>query len=119
MDSKKPDTATGMASSQITNFSVVISDPFHPSDDEDNEDDDDFDTSDSSDLGILDADNTPNAKAMEGNAESHSTDHDPSKHSLEKSDTGASTSSAAINKQNKRTEERKHRGMMQGFKLHS
>lgn len=78
--------------------------PYHPSSDDDHDDGDDYDDSESSsDLGIQDADNTTHAGEMNGQAE------------------GGGASGQAKNApeyghedvQSKRTEQRKHRGLMQ------
>jgi len=70
-----------------------------PSSDEDSEAED---SSSEPDLGIMDGDNTESAANMDGGKKSTSTDR-----------TGASGSSGSVNAQNKRTEQRKHRGLMQ------
>ncbi|ORY11628.1 hypothetical protein BCR34DRAFT_624727 [Clohesyomyces aquaticus] len=71
-----------------------LHDPFHPSDDEDNDDDDDEDESSSEDLGIQDATNTNDG-------------------SSDRMSSSGSPSSKDTKKLNKRTEERKQRGLMQ------
>lgn len=111
-----------------------LHDPYHPSDDENNDDDDDEDnSSSSSDLGIQDADtasNTQNKDANQANGEAPNggLNHQPTdlspdprpSQSTSRTDTtddsngGLSpTSSKNVNKQNKRAEERKQRGLMQ------
>jgi Ca2+-dependent lipid-binding protein len=76
-----------------------LHDPHHPSSDEDNEDDEDDTTSSDDDLGIQDANNTGDG-SREGA-------------SLETARTTGSSASGDVNKANKRTEQRKQRGMMQ------
>jgi len=101
-----------------------LHDPHHPSSDEYSSDEEyDIDSDDSEpDLGIQDAGNTNGATDMQGNVSRHQ--HNKSKDANgdydRKSTTDASIMSGEssltdkdANKQNKRTEERKHRGMMQ------
>lgn len=116
-----------------------LHDPYHPSDNEDNDDDDDDDDSSysSSDLGIEDATTAGNAQQMSDGVDANgnnanggikhqptdlSPESDPRKsQSTARTETTATTastngsgqSSKDINKQNKRAEERKHRGKMQ------
>jgi hypothetical protein len=115
-----------------------LHDRHHPSDNEDNDDsDDDYDDSNSSsDLGVQDADTVGNAQAMsggpgggdqsKGNGElkSQKTDLSPTAdHHARQSmstvrtsntaETDDTSSSSGVNKQNKRAEERRHRGLMQ------
>ncbi|CAI6339567.1 unnamed protein product [Periconia digitata] len=102
-----------------------LHDPFHPSDDEDNDDDEnDTDSESSSDLGIKDAETDQNTKENNGSLKHQPTDLSPSAprtsqstartHGTTDTDaTSSSTSSKDINRQNKRAEERKQRGMMQ------
>jgi len=103
-----------------------LHDPHHPSSDEystDDEYDISDDDSDNIDLGIQDADNTTSAGDMQGNVARHQKGRN-SKETNGDTDTLATTDSSAMdggesltskdsNKQNKRTEERRHRGMMQ------
>ncbi|KAF2741026.1 hypothetical protein EJ04DRAFT_571759 [Polyplosphaeria fusca] len=99
-----------------------LHDPFHPSDDEANDEDYD-DSASSSDLGIQDADNT--APPGQNGIRHATTDLSPESPTAprystmtDRTDTsGLSESSSRgqkeINRQNKRTEERKQRGLMQ------
>lgn len=113
-----------------------LHDRYHPSDNEEHDDSDDSSNS-SSDLGVEDASNVGNAAAMSGgpgggdqskNDPNGGIKHQPTDLSPEsdprasqstaRTDTTATTSGSAssnkdINKQNKRAEERKHRGLMQ------
>lgn len=104
-----------------------VHDPYHPSDNEANDPDDtSYDSSSSSsdaDLGVKDADNA-SAADMDGGkpAQRQGTDLTPNttrdSAGTEGTTTTANTngsqlSTKDINKQNKRTEERKQRGMMQ------
>ena len=113
-----------------------LHDRYHPSDNEENDgnDDDDISSDSSSDLGVEDASTVGNAQHMReknGNDDANingsvihqQTDLTPS-HDPRLSATTArtdttfqtnttSSSSKDINKQNKRAEERKHRGLMQ------
>ncbi|KAF2760574.1 hypothetical protein EJ05DRAFT_531064 [Pseudovirgaria hyperparasitica] len=92
-----------------------LHDPYHPSGDEDNEDDDDDDDEDdeasSDDLGIQDANNS--AAGEEGSVkQSFATDRtDTTMSTIDSQATGDTVEKN--NKQNKRTEERKQRGLMQ------
>jgi hypothetical protein len=115
-----------------------LHDRHHPSDNEDNDDsDDDYgNDSSSSDLGVEDGKTVGNAKAMSGGPgggdqskangqlKSQKTDLSPTQdHNPRLSQSTARTnytaetddtsSSRDVNKQNKRAEERKHRGLMQ------
>lgn len=105
-----------------------LHDPFHPSDDEDHDDDNEDGTDSSSDLGIQDADSLRNTQSMDGTNASPNgalkyqpTDLSPSSprasQGTNRTDTTDGTSSGLsskdVNKQNKRTEERKQRGLMQ------
>ncbi|KAF2873155.1 hypothetical protein BDV95DRAFT_374620 [Massariosphaeria phaeospora] len=88
-----------------------LHDPFHPSSDEDNEDDDNSDSS--SDLGIQDASTLNNSQNMNGNG---SPGHARASQSTARTDTTMDTvdSNSTMNgNQNKKAEERKHRGLMQ------
>ena len=87
-----------------------LHDPHHPSDDEDNEDEDEFESSSSSDLGIQDADNVLCGNDMNGHAEGDGASSIGK--NTERTDSNVSHN-GSVNKQNKRTEERKHRGLMQ------
>jgi hypothetical protein len=96
-----------------------LHDPYHPSDNEAHDDDDD-DSDSSADLGIQDADNAGNADAMDGKASSDGPrDSTTSRTTEDTAYTNGTTSqqsnmsSKDVNKQNKRTEERKQRGLMQ------
>ncbi|KAF1963079.1 hypothetical protein CC80DRAFT_434501 [Byssothecium circinans] len=103
-----------------------LHDPFHPSSDEDNDDDEQNDDSDtSSDLGIKDHDTT-NGDASKTDGTNHQpTDLSPNAPRTSQStartanttDTegtfSSSGSSKDVNRQNKRAEERKQRGLMQ------
>jgi len=115
-----------------------LHDRYHPSDNEENDgnddDDDDVSSDSSSDLGVEDASTVGNAQHMRekngnddaninGSVKHQQTDLTPS-HDPRLSATTArtdttfqtnttSSSSKDINKQNKRAEERKHRGLMQ------
>lgn len=117
-----------------------LHDPYHPSDDENN-DDDDQDSETSSDLGIGDADTAGHAQNMSGgpgagaqaktdvdqpNAgiKHQSTDLSPTNGrpsgstdrtatSTDSNGTLSTMSSRDVNRQNKRAEERKQRGLMQ------
>ncbi|EDU48642.1 meiotically up-regulated gene 190 protein [Pyrenophora tritici-repentis Pt-1C-BFP] len=115
-----------------------LHDRHHPSDNEDNDDsDDDYGEGDSSsDIGVEDAETAGNAKAMSGGSgggnqsksngqlKTQKTDLSPTDDHLPRqsestartsttSGTDDTSSSRDINKQNKRAEERKHRGLMQ------
>lgn len=104
-----------------------LHDRFHPSDDEAHDDDDDDNSDSSSDLGIQDADNTSNAENLNGGIKHQPTDLSPNSprasQSTARTDTTAETygtlsgdstkSNKGVEKQNKRTEERKQRGLMQ------
>jgi hypothetical protein len=115
-----------------------LHDRHHPSDNEANDDsDDDYgNDSSSSDLGVEDGETVGNAKAMSGapgggdqskfngQLKSQQTDLSPTQdHNPRMSqstartnttfDTDDTSSSRDVNKQNKRAEERKHRGLMQ------
>jgi Ca2+-dependent lipid-binding protein len=118
-----------------------LHDRYHPSDDEANDDDDDEDSYSSSDLGIEDADNAGNAESMSGKPGNQSHDspnrgirHQPTdlspnesmpraSHATDRTDRTATTATTSTSngssgsndykKQNKRAEERKHRGLMQ------
>jgi hypothetical protein len=115
-----------------------LHDRFHPSDNEDNDDDDDddYDDSDSSsDLGVEDANTVGNAQAMSGGPgggdqsknpnggiQHQATDLSPNSdprsstatdRTASTAYTNGSTSTKDTTKQNKRAEERKHRGLMQ------
>jgi hypothetical protein len=105
-----------------------LHDPFHPSDDERNDDSDDDNSDSSSDLGIQDNDTTGNSRNMSnGGPKHHATDLSPdaprasqstastsnTMGTTDSSDTTGSRSKKDINRQNKRTEERKQRGLMQ------
>jgi len=86
-----------------------LHDPLHPSSDEDDEDEDDDDSTNSSDdLGIQDA-TSSNSATNGGPRESASMDGTTD--SSISRDTASTEANA--NKQNKRTEERKQRGLMQ------
>jgi hypothetical protein len=95
-----------------------LHDPFHPSNDEYSSDEEDI-SSDSSDvdLGIQDADNTANAQDMSGGT--GGADQAANKASIDTSRTNGTItstdtqSSKDANRQNKKTEERKQRGLMQ------
>ncbi|KAF2190610.1 hypothetical protein K469DRAFT_721518 [Zopfia rhizophila CBS 207.26] len=103
-----------------------LHDPYHPSDDEDH-DDDDEDTSSSDDLGIRDANNVGNAENMNGGPNHQETNLSPDEPrdstTTGRTDTTTDSNSALnhtstssskdINRQNKRAEERKQRGLMQ------
>jgi hypothetical protein len=115
-----------------------LHDRYHPSDNEENDDSDDSSDS-SSDLGVEDADNVGNASAMSGGPgggdQAKSLDnpnagikHQPTdlspnadpraSQATDRTDITATTngstqSSKDYKQQNKRTEERKHRGLMQ------
>ncbi|PSN68985.1 hypothetical protein BS50DRAFT_675241 [Corynespora cassiicola Philippines] len=105
-----------------------LHDPYHPSDDEDHDDDDDQDSS-SEDLGIQDANSMGNNSNMNGGSNGHvngngikhqATDLSPNEPRQSVSTNRTSTSGDSsersakdINRQNKRTEERKQRGLMQ------
>lgn len=91
-----------------------LHDPNHPSSDEDHESDYDQDDDDSSDdLGIQDAD----SMNQNGNAigrKSTSAETADTSTTMDSSNTsGSGRSSKDVNKQNKRTESRKQRGLMQ------
>jgi len=105
-----------------------LHDPHHPSSDEHTTDDEydiDSDDDDHADLGIQDADNTNSAGDMQGNVSRHqknknSEDTNGDADTLATATTdssamdgGESLNGKDTNKQNKRTEQRKHRGMMQ------
>ncbi|KAF2277636.1 uncharacterized protein EI97DRAFT_432495 [Westerdykella ornata] len=106
-----------------------LHDPYHPSDNEANDDVDgaydseDSSTSVSSDLGIQDANNTANAQEMNGGTESRNSKTSPTRSSMATDTTDgtaesgvsqqSSLSSRDVNKQNRRTEHRKQRGLMQ------
>ena len=85
-----------------------LHDPDDPSSDDDDEDDS---TQSSDDLGIQDAYSVGAASEMNGDAGGVGQAKDVNG-SLEKSNTNKS-STASVNKQNKRTEQRKQRGLMQ------
>lgn len=92
-----------------------LHDPHHPSSDEHSTDDEydiDSDDDDDVDLGVKDASNT-NAGGMKGGRSSESADTDTLGTQSSGMDGGESLNEKGTNKQNKRTEERKHRGMMQ------
>jgi len=80
-----------------------LHDPHHPSSDE-YSDDNDESTSDS-DLGVQDAKSAGNTQSMDGGSRNGA--------SLETSRTNGSSNYGDPNKANKRTEQRKQRGMMQ------
>ncbi|KAF2114656.1 hypothetical protein BDV96DRAFT_577172 [Lophiotrema nucula] len=99
-----------------------LHDPFHPSDDEANDDDDDDDSDSSSDLGIQDADT--NGDNINGGIKHQATDLSPSAPrdsmatsrtdtTYDSSENASALSQKDTNKQNKRAEERKQRGLMQ------
>ncbi|KAF2262358.1 hypothetical protein CC78DRAFT_319623 [Lojkania enalia] len=102
-----------------------LHDPYHPSDDEAN--DDVSESGSSSDLGIQDADNAGNAENVNGapgdGIKHQQTDLSPDNARSSTNTNSTSTtnslsqastmSSKEVNKQNKRAEERKHRGLMQ------
>ncbi|KAF2464976.1 uncharacterized protein BDR25DRAFT_296206 [Lindgomyces ingoldianus] len=104
-----------------------LHDPYHPSDDEDHDDVDNDSGSSSEDLGIQDADNAGNMSSMNGQLQHQSTDLSPSSArasaSIDRTETTTDTngslnqsstsSSKDVNRQNKRAEERKQRGLMQ------
>ncbi|KAF2017132.1 hypothetical protein BU24DRAFT_144104 [Aaosphaeria arxii CBS 175.79] len=109
-----------------------LHDPHHPSDDPDNDDDDDdYGSSDSSsDLGIQDAETTGNAESPNGELKHAGTDLSPSAPRVSQStartqttyttsgtngsvDRSSTLSEKDTKRQNKRTEERKQRGLMQ------
>lgn len=111
-----------------------LHDPYHPSDDEDNDEDEDESQS-SSDLGVEDADTVGHAQNMSGGPGSgnqskanangglqhQNTDLSPNDPRASEStsrtdstaDTDGTMSGKDVNKQNKRAEERKQRGLMQ------
>jgi hypothetical protein len=98
-----------------------LHDPHHPSEDEysTDEDNDVADSDSEPDLGIQDADNTQHfARRGQAPEDGDNTDG-KSRDSISTTDTGATgqtdttLSSKEVNKQNKRTEQRKHRGLMQ------
>ncbi|KAH8717038.1 hypothetical protein GQ44DRAFT_742116 [Phaeosphaeriaceae sp. PMI808] len=104
-----------------------LHDPYHPSDNSENDDDDNDDSNSSSDLGIEDADSVPKS-SIDGGIKHQPTDLSPTSpsqprasHATDRTDTTATTATSSgsarssndYKKQNKRTEERKHRGMMQ------
>ncbi|KAF2205218.1 hypothetical protein GQ43DRAFT_437239 [Delitschia confertaspora ATCC 74209] len=94
-----------------------LHDPYHPSDNSDNEDSDSDDTTTSSsdDLGIKDADTAGSADNMGGSdpAGKNSASGDASQNGNAPTTNTGKTTSKDINKQNKRVEERKERGLMQ------
>jgi hypothetical protein len=105
-----------------------LHDPFHPSDDERNDESDNDNSDSSSDIGIQDNDNIGNGtNVSNGNAKHRATDLSPdapresqsttrtsnTTGTTDSSDTTGSLSKKDINRQNKRTEERKQRGLMQ------
>ncbi|CAI9632106.1 hypothetical protein GT037_005752 [Alternaria burnsii] len=115
-----------------------LHDRYHPSDNEDNDDsDDDYgEDSSSSDIGVEDADTVGSAKNMSGGTgggdqsktngqlKSQKTDLSPTEdhqprqsmstvHTSTTAETDDTSSSKDVNKQNKRAEERRHRGLMQ------
>ncbi|KAF2839541.1 hypothetical protein M501DRAFT_719156 [Patellaria atrata CBS 101060] len=87
-----------------------LHDPHHPSDDSDN-DDEDATSDSSSDLGIQDADTAGNAQNMDGEKQGSRTGDDGGP--AANGGSGDKAEQKEGNKQNKRTEERKHRGLMQ------
>ncbi|KAF2090300.1 hypothetical protein K490DRAFT_63175 [Saccharata proteae CBS 121410] len=100
-----------------------IHDPYHPSSDEDHESD--MDSDDESDLGIQDAENTSGAHEMSGHQEGgggagqarsgkKSVDTSRSDGTYNTTSTADSSKSEKdVNRQNKRTEQRKQRGLQQ------
>ncbi|KAH7122328.1 hypothetical protein B0J11DRAFT_335917 [Dendryphion nanum] len=105
-----------------------LHDRYHPSDDEANDEDDNDDTDSSSDLGIQDADHRGNGEKVNGGIKHQPTDLTPdsprASQSTARTDTttdtygtttsaGSSKGSKEVARQNKRTEERKQRGLMQ------
>jgi hypothetical protein len=105
-----------------------LHDPFHPSDDEKNDDSDDDNSDSSSDLGIQDGDNTGDAGRMSnGGAKHRATDLSPdaprasqstarTDNTMSTTDSNGTTGSLSkkdVSRQNRRTEERKQRGLMQ------
>jgi len=87
-----------------------LHDPYHPSSDEDNDDDDDDSSDSSDDLGIQDAETSSNTNgaargstSMDGTTDS----------SIARTSTSRTSTEGGVNRQNKRTEERKQRGLMQ------
>ncbi len=82
-----------------------LHDPYHPSSDDDDDDDDD---ASSDDLGIQDATNTSGGAAMNGQAEGGGGGAGQAKNGHDGVDGGRS-----LELENKRAEERKHRGLMQ------
>ena len=92
-----------------------LHDPYHPSDNEANDDSGD-ESSSSEDLGIQDADTVGNAANMNGGAKELKDGNESSARdstTTYESGNSGSLSSKDVNKQNKRAEERKQRGMMQ------
>lgn len=87
-----------------------LHDPDDPSSDDDDDDEDDS-TQSSDDLGIQDANSVGAASEMNGDTGGAEQAKNVNG-SLEKSNTNKS-STASVNKQNKRTEQRKQRGLMQ------
>jgi hypothetical protein len=82
-----------------------LHDPLHPSSDEDNEDDEDDSSNSSDDLGIQDATSGTNGGPRESASIDGTTDSSMSRNTT--------STDANVNEQNKRTEERKQRGLMQ------
>ncbi|KAF2804117.1 uncharacterized protein BDZ99DRAFT_426375 [Mytilinidion resinicola] len=88
-----------------------LHDPFHPSSGEDNEDDEDEDSSNSSDdLGLQDADNASSSNGVPRDSQST---NGTTESSLGRTSTSKISAEGNVNRQNKRTEERKQRGLMQ------
>ncbi len=84
-------------------------DPINPSDDEDNEPNG-YDSDSSSDLGVKDASSKPAGRASTDTTRTASTSHTNDTYD---SQLDGSVDSKDLNAENKRTEKRKHRGMMQ------
>ncbi|KAF2143249.1 uncharacterized protein K452DRAFT_247647 [Aplosporella prunicola CBS 121167] len=98
-----------------------LHDPHHPSSDEDHESDIQSDSSSSDDLGIQDAENMDGDADKMGSSSVASRSRKSTRASADTSDSRRSTQTSGTttssnsdpNKQNRRTEKRKHRGMMQ------
>jgi Ca2+-dependent lipid-binding protein len=91
-----------------------LHDPHNPSSDDDSDDDDGTSDSSDADLGIQDADNTNHAGQMNGsNGQRGDSSFDGASTINSTTTSGSANTDKAVNKQNKRTEQRKHRGLMQ------